>query len=244
MPFPPVPELLPNPPVRIFFSGLMVLEPSPDGRTCEVFVNRSAPSHYLTIEVRRKQAGKPDLIMMRHVGQLAFVRATEPNGSLKHGLFIQVDSGPKGVKRYNGDPSPEGESLDLALNLEGPDLHNGDIGPVDRMGGRPSILLNDGIFYTAAKTRDDLTITLKKNGRPIKVMDPFASLIGTNIYLDDGDKVLVEWRQQGRIETVKLEKPKPDERDLSYEIYIVNDPLYESDAIDAPRHKEFKEYYN
>ena len=74
MPFAPK-DTLPqqHPDVRVYFTGLMILEPTgDDDKACQIFVNSSATRHYLTIEVRRKTANRPDEIMMRHVGPLAF----------------------------------------------------------------------------------------------------------------------------------------------------------------------------
>lgn len=252
MPFNPTPDLPRNPAVRIFFSGLLILEPSADSQSCEVFVHRSAPNHHLTIEVRRKEKGRPDQIMMRHVGPLSLAPSRD-GGPLRHGMFIQVAAGAAGVRRYDGPATAEGESFDLAIDLADAKLHGPSGGPssgpgndplaVDPLGGLPSIFINDGVFYAAAKTRPDLKTKLKKGGRVIEELPPFASLIGTNIYLQDGGEVLVQWRQQGRPETLKLPKPKPEEQDVSYEIYIVNDPLFETNDPSVPVHDEFKEYY-
>jgi hypothetical protein len=261
MPFTPQETLPPDPAVRVFFSGLMILKPSADEKTCEVFINNSAPRHHLTIDVRRKRAGRPDEIMMRHVGPLTFAETLtdDPEEPLIHGLFIKkVSGGPKGVRRYApAEPPADGEpdGLYLAVNMAGPQLHGGnpDLGAdpvteqprklldIDPLGGRPSIYIDDGAFYTAAKTRENITITLKKDGLPDQPLPPFASLIGANIYLDSNEEsVTVKWRNQGKLEALTLAKPAPG---VSYEIYIVNDPLYESDSEEEPAHDEFREYY-
>jgi hypothetical protein len=239
------PDLGANPDVRIFFSGLMVLQPAANGQSCEVFVHRSAPNHQLTIEVRQKQAGKPDLIKMRHVGPLPYalqtLDAVEGDPPI-HGMTIKVDTNPKGIKAFKPlkGQSPEGASLEYAINIQGGDFHGGNIGEVDMLGGRPSILLNDAIFYTADTTSPELTINLKKNNQKVKTLEPFASLIGGNIYLDQGDSVSVMWQVQGVIEELKLAKRDDG---VSYEIYIVNDPLYENETLQIPEHDELREYY-
>ena len=239
------PDLSPNPDVRIFFSGLMVLQPAKNGESCEVFVHRSAPNHQLTIEVRQKQAGKPDLIRMRHTGPLPYalptIGAVEGDTPI-HGMWIRVDKNPKGIKAFipGKGASPEGEGLDQAINIQGGDFHSGRIGEVDMLGGRPSILLDDAVLYTADKTRPDLTINLKKNNRQVKALEPFASLIGANVYLDEGDAVNVTWQVQGVIEQLQLAKRNDD---VSYEIYIVNDPPFENETLQIPEHDELHEYY-
>lgn len=260
MPFEPTPVLPPNPAVKVFFSGLLILKPSDDGNSCEVFVHRSAPAHHLTIEVRRKKENRPDEIMMRHVGPLTFGVALSATPGQKpiHGFFIQkITNGQKGVRKYLPDAPPgpdEPQSLELAVNMDSLKFHNGnpEIGApapgeaprklldIDPLGARPSIFINDGTFYTAAMTRPDIEIKLKQEGAADKVLEPFASLIGANIYLEDGTNVVVRWRHQGKFEALELKKPAPG---VSYEIYIVNDPLYENDSEDEPKHDEFREYY-
>lgn len=259
MPFTPV-DTLPSPDVRIFFSGLMIIEPQDDG-TCEVFVHSSAPRHYLTIEVRRKQAGRPDELLMRHVGPLAFFDDENAGDVPLHGMeILKITDKAKGVKGYfpstvpqNGEP----DSLARAINFESSRFHNGNpeagVDPktksvfrlldVDPLGGLPSILINDGTFYTAAKTRDEFELILQKPDGSSERLEPFASLIGADIELEPGTSVAVRWRQQGRKQRLSLTRAKG----ISYEIYIVNDPLFESVAISKsdqdPKHDEFREYY-
>lgn len=259
MPFTPVTTLPENPDVRIFFSGLMILEPRADN-TCEVFVHSSAPRHYLTIEVRRKRAGRPDELMMRHIGPLAYIGSDSPVDAPIHGMDIRkVTDGPKGIRSFipttppaDGDP----QSLGLAIDFQTAGFHNGNpqsIDPrtnepfhlldIDPLGSRPSILLDDGTFYTAALTRSDLTIRLQHPDGSDRVLAPFASLIGADISLEEDSSLVILWRQFGKLERLELERTEG----TSYEIYIVNDPLFESNSIDDlekdPKHDEFREYY-
>lgn len=243
MPFTPVEQLPQNPAVRIFFSGLLIIRPSADASSCEVFVHRSAPDHHLTIETRRKRANRPDEIMMRHVGPLSFV-TFEDVGHTVHGLFIQkLTEGEKGVRKYVGPPTDEGLSLERALDLTAQPFHSGSNLTVDPLGARPSLFLDDAVFYTADLTREGLEIRLRAPGGQEQPLNPFASLIGANIYLGEDDTgVGLRWVQQGRLQSLVLRRP---EAGVSYEIYIVNDPLFESDEITDPAllHDEFREYY-
>lgn len=263
MPFTSVQDLPPNPDVRIFFTGLMIIDPNPTTETetpsnpnppnpfentCEVFVHRSAPEHRLRIEVRRKRPGKPDIIMMGHPLPLEFTeQSPDP---LRFGMRIEVGPNPLGVRRYDppdpNNPSPEGRGLGLAIDLEGPRFHGGSIGRVDPLGGRPSILFNDAIFYTAI-TSDEVTpnlaIALERNQNLVlEHVPPFASTIGANIYMDEDPetRLFVDWRQDGRAKLLELKKPTGGE---SYEISITNEPLFEENNLQLPRHDEFREYY-
>jgi hypothetical protein len=257
MPFASVNDLPPNPDVRIFFTGLLILDqnpaddPQPGVNTCEVFVHRSAPDHRLTIEVRRKRVGKPDIIMMRHVGQLDFITPSEQGVPPRFGMDILVNntrpdpdhpSPPQGVRRYNPDDpentSSEGAGFGLVIDLD----NLTSIGPVSEPGGRPSILINDAVFYTAAKNDPSLVVSLKKNGQVVVPrLPPFASVIGANIYLRANEQVTLSWVRQGLLQSLNL--PKVTEEGLSYEIYIVNEPLYETEANLLPPHDELKEYF-
>lgn len=263
MPFTPI-DTLPEgePDVRIYFTGLMILEPI-ENDACQVLVNSSATRHFLTIEVRRKTNNRPDEIMMRHVGPLAFFGPeNDPQNPPVHGLRIEkAEAALTGVRRYTGGVGPKGEeSFDLVVDFAGADLHNGDrpVAPdlvtgaarnlldIDNLVGRPSIFLNDGILHTAAKTSDRLTMVLKQRNQPDRNLDPFAKTIGANIYLLEGEVVRLRWRNQGKLAELILEKPEPG-AGVSYEIFVINDPLFESSVITNPvldpKHDEFAEYY-
>lgn len=260
MPFTSTDTFPDNPDVRIYFSGLMILKPTGND-SCEIFVHSSAPRHFLTIEVRRKKDGRPDEVMMRHVGPLAFVPTDQDAGTSIHGMQIKkvtANGAAPGVRRFVPNaPQPDGapDGLALAIDLERTDFHNGNpvvgnVGSdtlrlldVDPLGGRPSILLENGVLYTAATTRPELEIKLTDAaGNNIRDLAPFASLIGAAISLEETTHVEITWRQQGKAETLSLNKAAG----FSYEIYIVNDPLYESDEVVPaadPKHDELQEYY-
>src|SRR5215207_6950440 len=150
MPFTSVTKLPGYPDVRIFFTGLLVIDPNPKEEAepnpfedmCEVFVHRSAPDHRLSIEVRRKRAGRPDVILMRHIGQLDFIRP--PDGeTARYGMLIEVNKNPKGIKRYDpagpDDASSEGEGLGLAIDLDRLPSQRKSVGEIDPQAARPSI---------------------------------------------------------------------------------------------------------
>lgn len=242
MPFTPTNDLPPNPDVRIFFVGQLILEPLLGARGCEVFINRSAPHHHLSVEVRRKRPNRPDEIMMRHLGLLPFARPPLQVPP-RHGMFISVIPKPPSaqplVLAYNGNnPSSEGEELNLALNMFR--IHDVPTGPVEPIGGRPSILVEDGVFYTADTYPAGATLTKKKAGSLPKPQSKFASVIGANIYLNAGQAVQMSWRPDGRDALL----PLPKTANQSFEIYICNEPIFQDDSVQAPfAHDELSEYY-
>lgn len=235
MPFKTTDTLPENPAVTIFLSGLMIIQPDAQGQTCEVFVNRAALDHELSVEVREKRIGKPDVIWMRHFGPFDFLSSEEPSFGLQF-----IAGSPKGLGMYTGAPGPQGEeTLELALDLASHQFHHDISLEVDPKGGRPSIFFNDGTFYTAEKTSEDLTIKLKKGNAALPDLDSFANLIGVSISLKGEDRLAVRWRQMGLPQVLELGEPPEGS---SYEIYILNDPLY-VDPQEAIKHDEFAEYY-
>lgn len=237
MPFTPTATLDPGPDVKIFFTGLLILE-SLSNNTCEVYVNRRSPDHHLSIEVRRKQAGQPDVIMMRHIGPLAYTAPVPPGTPPRYGFAIRVSPNPVGIQGYNGGSTAEGKSLGLAFNMFR--IHDVATGLVEPMGGRPSILINEGVFYSAATFTRGAILQKKRNGSQPKSQPEFTNIIGANIYLTAGRVVTLSWRQNGRDVLLNLEKSATN----TYEIYINNEPLYEDESPTVPFvHDEFAEYY-
>jgi hypothetical protein len=228
---------MPNQPptVRILLTGQLMLQPNADSNSCEVFVNRSAPNHHLTVEVREKRPNRPDSILMRHHGPLEFRSSDEPI----EGILIRRQ--PEGsISMYTGKPTAFGETLTDAIDLRGEDFHPGNEMAIDFESARPSIVIEDGIFHTAMKTSNKLKIKLTKGQQAVRDMEPFASLIGANIYLNQGEFLNFAWRERGLSKTLSLTQPA--EKGAYYEIYIINDPLFE-DPEEPKAHDEFAEYY-
>ncbi len=234
MPFTQV-QAMPNKPptVRIFMTGQLMLQPDAESSACEVFVNRSAPNHHLTIEVREKRNDQPDEILMRHYGPLAFRDMDPP----VEGLLIERE--PAGsVSMYTGKWSKFGDALTAAIDLRSEEFHASNELRIDVESTRPSIMIQDGIFHTAARTPDKLKMKLTR-GKEQRDMPSFATLIGANIYLEQGESLLLSWREMGIKKTLSLIK---SDDGATYEIYIINDPLYENPEA-AKVHDELAEYY-
>ncbi len=239
MAFKPHPKLPPDPSIRIFFIGLNILAPTA-GDTCQAFVHNSSPQHSLLIETRRKRKGKPDVLMMRHSGPLAF---TEADDTRTHGFLITTAGlapADKGVRAYDEtEPSTEGTRLFDSFRLS--KILDVSPGKVDEFGGLPSVFIDHGIFYTADKVTVKAKL-VKKGGAKEMTLTEVPTIIGANIYLDPTIKdhqVTLFWRQNGSEAHLDL-KPSAN---FTYEIYIINEPLFELDTPAAPRHAEFEEYF-
>lgn len=235
MPFTPSKTLDPNASVRIFFIGLNILAATEDNK-CQVYVHKTSPPHTLSIEVRRKRKGKPDVLMMRHLGKLNSVGLDPKNGLLIHtNLGEGVETG---VQAYNGDEeSPEGFRLSDAFSLK---KLLGVTPDIDPKGALPGISINHGTFYTADKFTGRAKIN--KNDGTVTELTEVPTILGANIYLspqNDEHAVTLIWRQQG----ADVHLPLVPSRDSSYEIYIINEPLFVPDEPTSLRHGEFTEYF-
>ena len=233
MPFAQV-QAMPNkaPTVRIFMTGQLMLQPNAESSSCEVFVNRSAPNHHLTIEVREKRNDQPDEILMRHYGPLAF----RDTNAIEGLLIARSTAG--SVSMYTGRWSKFGDSLTAAIDLRSEEFHASNELKIDLEAARPSIKIQDGIFHTAAKTSDKLKMKLTR-GKEQRDMPSFATLIGANIYLEQGESLNLSWREMGIKKALSLKKSNDG---ATYEIYIINDPLFENPET-AKAHDELAEYY-
>lgn len=234
MTFTPVFTLDPNPVVRVLFSGLSIIKPEANGSTCEAFVHRTALDHVASIEIRLKRPNQNDVVIAR-IGPLEFAVTAPGAPAINHG-FLLVTTQAEGIRGYDGSPTAEGQSL---LHLGAIDLFNLHRGKtaVDAPVGRPSIFMNDAVFYSAEMTDPELIIDLYRNGVKVGPMTPFASLIGANIY----NPTTATWREHGNVRTIKL-NPLPN--GAHYEIYVINDPLFQPPLLPGEQpHDELQEYY-
>jgi hypothetical protein len=243
---------MPAPTVKIFFSGLLLLEPDEAGSVCDVGVHRSSPAHTFSIEVREKHQDTniPDIVKMRHVGPVEFGSVTSPTTGEPIGILIDVASETSaGVRKFcptdvfnrtGQDTDPR--DLRWAIDFASDEFHGHRL-DTDAFGLKPGIQITDAVFYTALRTDEAKTSVTRIGG--VSLPDPadfhrIAAIIGANIYLSEGSKVTLDWRENG--EPQHLELPKPDVSGIYYEIYIINDPPY-TDEQKPATHDEFKEYY-
>lgn len=239
MPFTPVTDM-PNaaPDVRIYFHGLLILR-SEDGATCEVGVHPSATNHSLSIEVRTRRPQKPDVIHMRHFGNL---HGRGP------GMTMEVSSFAGTPVAYKHTPAtpPDfdtGQGVDTdfrwVMNLEGALFHERQLDS-DVFRTQHHILLRGGeyFFHTADRT-SGLPIVREGGGKPERPLASIASIVGANLYLHEGQCFVVRWNDGRKEQTLPLEKPAAG---IVHEVYVENSPLFEEQS--APqRHSELRAYY-
>ena len=233
-------ELPPTPAVRIFFHGLLIWTPDrANNKHCYIGVHRGATDHYLTFEVRIKRLGEPDYIIMRHAGPLNFLENDSEGPGIQLKVFPETG---EGVRKFINSARPfdrkAGSTSDpndylWAIDLE--KMHDGMV-KIDSHVIKPGVLVTDGIIHTALKTPDDVQITKVKDGSPPEDFYPIAAIAGINIYLTPEQTLSVQFRKDGLRQDLPLKTHKPS--DVSYEIYIDNNPTYMTEG-----HSEFREYY-
>jgi hypothetical protein len=219
MSFDPVYEVKPNPDVRIFFDGLLLLCPEQDDqrKRCDVHVHKSN-HHALAVEVSVDQA-QPSFPFLR-LGRK----------QLGSRLEITTDR-PQGVSKFVGGSAPAYvypfcEAIDFQT------IHNNSV-QVDPNGCRPGVLtLRDGVLYTAAQMSK--TVSLRRNGY-CKDVDSLGIIIGANVYLNGGQLFL---RWDGGEQTLPLFGGE------KYVISINNTRPFVPDNQQSGSTGDFKHYYD
>jgi len=238
MPF-QIETTLPEPTIRIFFHGLLILRAAEDRESCSVEVHRNAKSeHVFSVEVRAKIEGKPDIILMRHFGNL---QGSQP------AFTIEVSPPPSAPLVYKFQPTEifdptlasGGDEQDFRWITNLDELHKADL-TVDLAQTRPGIMIKNGLYHFYAAARLVSPILITQGGRPRSEIAALSSIIGANLFLEDGSEAVVTWNEGRATQTLSLEKPQ--QAGTSYEIYFDNSPLYADQSLGAI-HSEFPEYY-
>lgn len=232
------------PDVSIFFHGQLFLR-SEDGEICQVGVNPLADNHILSVEVRIKQAGKPDLIKMRHFGPL--------NPRQPEGMTIEVSPAADQAHRaawkcISADPinyeSGEGDPNDCRwlLNLEGPHFHKPQELIPTVFGTKDVIKLQGGAYYFTTAFRSGTQLKFKRTGGGLADQD-FRGIGGAaraSVFLQPNQSVLVKWNDGTQEQVATLTKASG----ISYEIYVENTPLFvQVDPDNLESYEELVHYY-
>lgn len=243
MPYHNSQTLLPDPDVKIFLTGQLILKPLPNSSQCDVGVNRCAPGHVFSMEVRQKMKDtlEPDVILWRHVGPLL------PGG-------FEIDKEPatnRGVHRFvptlsfSRNPTSNCDIRDFRWIVdlgESDEFHQPPV-KISGRGTEPNIRIRDGFFYTACLT-DPAQVTVKRirGGQPDWPLYRIASMIGVNVYLAEGEKVKLTWWVTGVAQPLVLVKPNATPDIKNYEIWINNNPIDVNPNSPPPLH-ELEDYY-
>jgi len=233
-----------QPDVQVFFHGLLMLIPKADSSECLVGVHRLTNDHRLSVEVRVRGAEAPDPPLLRLSGPLDST-----------GLKIRVFPGTQdGVRKFEKDQTNFDRSVP-GLDANNPngndprdfrwcvDLQTQQaampIFQIDPTGISPSITMTDGLFHTARLTDPSIVKVqlIRSNGNK-EPLERVARIIGANIYLEDNQKVVLDWFADGKEQKLDLPKIKDDRTAL---IYIDNSPSLMPSG--KPDHSEFIEYF-
>jgi hypothetical protein len=212
--------------VQILFTGLLLLVPQDDG-SCLAGVDHVAPDHELTINVTERGTGTSV--------------ATLP-GSLQLPLLITIDPPTRGaVAKYTSLPEPFDRTdtrdlRDIRWSIDFKTLYPQMGVQTDKV--TPGITLTDGLLYTATPTDpNDVTPELVAPDGSLTDLHRIGAVIGANIYLEQGQSVLLEWTTGAGPQQLRL--PQPKNVGGGYAISIANEP-----PEGAPVHNDFQEYYN
>jgi hypothetical protein len=232
---PPDPPDGPGPDVQIFLHGLLMLSPNQNSTECEVGVHRLTVQHKLSVEVRVKGENPPDPPLLRLAGTLDSA-----------GLTIGIEPGSRGVSKFVADGELNRAATDnnmdfrWALDLQTLDPDQPKM-LLQESGISPKIRIKDGIFHSARLT-NPATVDVKLKNQGTGVPTPLgrvARIIGANIYLQQGENVVLRWFGDGKRQELVIPKKKAADRPAL--IYIDNSPALMPSG--KPDHSEFVEYF-
>lgn len=235
----PIPE---NPTIKIAFTGLLAFCFDPkEGETrsrCQVGILR-ADRHQLTVKIFKVTPTRTEEIRISgmslgdRVAAAASVNRSNPN---PHDVFLTVKNPAlSDVRLHANGPFARDESDDpndfrWIPDIEGPEFHDRHL-PVKIENLRPSLRMNNGLFYTAQKVS---AVKQRKNDEPVD-MD-VAAFTAANIYLrDDPSSEAVLTFGDG--ESYSFRK----ENGTTYKIQFYN---LCSDPTPTTVAGDFKQYYN
>ncbi len=231
-----------RPQIRMFFHGLVIIRSSdgPGNRTCLAELHRDASGHDISIEVRTKEAGKPDLVLLRIIRKLPagenHVRIVMPPATPtgQRGAFKFV---PLNVDPFATTPTPQNRNdFGWIMNLAHARYHGPRIG-LRRNGTRGGISIEggDSRFYTALLLEDDIEVT--RDDFHHGTIHGLAAVVGANLYYT-GDASIILPGSGDTLPLPQPDLPQPGRTGISYEIYVENSPL-----LANVEHDELEEYY-
>ncbi len=167
----------PNPDVRIFFEGLLILRPQKDATSkyCEVNAINHGTDHELRVDVSIDQP-EPNQAFLKIGSEVK-----------SKGLEITTVA-PSGVKKYEPATTPGTAPYSLKEAIDLNILHPG-IG-LDRMHLHAPMKIRDGVLYTATHRDHDVSLTQAGVCKP---GEPLALIIGMDIHLQQGAKLQLKW---------------------------------------------------
>lgn len=232
-----------TPDVQIFFHGQLLLR-SEDGATCEVAVNPLAVNHVLTIEARTRVSGRPDTIMMRHVGPLNFRQ--------REGMLIEVVPAVGAPAAFNcrtfdpinyesGEAPPRDDDFRWILNLEGPRFHRRELN-VPIFNSHHVIRLRNGEYFFRTAGRAPTLLSHKRRGGELEEVTfrRIGTIASASVFLAENQSVVMTWQsstQEGD-HVVTLTKAA----NTTHEIYINNAPLYIDPPVQGPNEQELPQF--
>ena len=240
-----------TPDVEIYFHGQLLLR-SENSVTCEIGVNPVASGHVLTVEVRRKQPNKPDLIEMRHVGPLNFRRPTGGGGAptIEPGMLIEVIPAAAtqaswscegtDTLNYETGAGQFDDDFRWILNLEGDLFHDKELAPAV-FGTTDMIRMQGGeyFFRTAHRTQDRLKYERRGGGKPPLDLRRIGAIARASAFLVTHQSLVMRWNDGVQNRTLTLTKSS---QGITYEVYIQHTPLFMQPG-DLAGHDELNQFY-
>ncbi|MDX6403820.1 MAG: hypothetical protein QOH70_1275 [Blastocatellia bacterium] len=239
MPFKSINTALPtSPTVTVAFTGLCLVHPALDSSYCEIGLHRKASDHRLRIDlVAIKPTGPPDLEPIH-----------EDKLKGKDFTIRLVKDPQKGVTAYKPTPVPfqrnqpnDPNDLQWAINMG---EYYTDV-KTDPNGVDPCVRMEDGTFYTPPPTdKTKVKVELVKGTTTTDLFSIAGAIFGaidiSDTDLTAGQRVIVEWSENGKNQTLILPRPTDDLTRTKYLLEVANNPKPHGSS----GHEELGLYYD
>jgi hypothetical protein len=207
-----------SPQVKVFMTGLFILQFDPKSTHCYVNIHKPAPSHLFSFVVKAKQVGYPDWTLFRHYGDLDEEIRIQVTGATMSAVCKHQYG-----EVFNREKPTSEQEKDLRWMLDFSYLHPMKKLTLDLRRLGPGIHINSGVFYTARRTDPKRVQVLKtrqmQTGAEELDLHSIPCLIGVNINLNANEYVYII---RGDERVIRL--PNRSSEGITYEIYIENDP--------------------
>lgn len=237
---PLIDKIAPNPDITIYFTGLMLMAYNSRGWV-EVGVHSTAVNHSFKIYVKRISHTVTPLLQTVFDQSMPWasevtIGVDDATGERIH--FYQRDpfdrdnfSNLLGTDSYGALSIDDPNDFRWIIDFENRELHNKNM-LVDAERLFPRLRINDGLFYTAKRTRTTFNRIDESVFNSKTYFGAVAHVIAANIYLPDCKSATLKIGDQINI-------PFRKTPGVTYKIAFVNDPEEEE-----PEHNDFKEYYS
>ena len=215
--------------VNVRFAGLLLLKPN-GTKTCDIGINRQTGHSFQVMLIVDKPYLPLTLLRLTSGPLTKDLKITNSSSTAAFKVYA-MDNHPFDPTKPDNDPIDHRWALNMAESHPGADFNNG---------ARPMVQLNDGVLYTANRSREGLDPELIIPNQPPKPLMHVAADRAASFDLTCSDTVTIEWEEPGEPKSFQIPRiATVDPVGSTYTIVILNNPP----VTNPSPHDELELYY-